>query len=118
MGLTSKDIAFDSLNRFTAMMAFLMGADFNSLRGITNMNLKWVCVYLAVQHLDFSDKVVADFYRVYVRDFEDRFADIKIHKELDDELLLVLNQAPRLWELITENQTGFFGHSYNLKINL
>ena len=92
------------LNRFTALVAFLLDADFNSLRGITDEKNKLYCAYLAHSILEFDVGVVSAYYRINTELMKTSFDGVKVDVEVYNKVAVKFGQIRNLWDLIISNE--------------
>lgn len=92
------------LDRFTAAVALVFDADFNSLRGITDMKQKFICIYCARKTLKINDAALSMYYRVDQKYMISQLQALSVKVMVDDELLVKICAVESLWKLVTENE--------------
>ena len=91
------------LERFTALYAFVSATAYNSLLGF-DTDGKMEASYFAKKILKLDDGVLSTFYRCNVAYMRNKWEDVIIQMELDDNLLLRFHQVQRLWILATDDE--------------
>ena len=92
------------LDRFTAAVALVFDADFNSLRGITDLKQKFICIYCARKTLKIGDGALSMYYRVDQKYMIRQLQALSVQVMVDDELLVKTCTVESLWKLVTENE--------------
>ena len=92
------------LDRFTAAVALVFDADFNSLRGITDMKQKFICIYCARRTLKINDGALSMYYRVDQKYMVSQLQALSVQAMVDDELMVKICSVESLWKLVTENE--------------
>jgi len=105
--MESKEIISENvktLNRITSCVSFLFNTDYNGLRGFNDEGNKFECAYLAKKLTGYDDGVISTYFRTNVGYMRNKFEDIAIQLEIDDDLVMKFGQVRGLWRVVEDGE--------------
>lgn len=93
------------LSRITCFVGAILNVEYNSMRGFEDTKEKFYCAYIAKNLTGMGDGVISTFYRVNTKYMLNKFEDVQIALQIDNDLVLKLNQVKSFYELIVVNET-------------